>query len=270
MSGPASSAPVGVFDSGLGGLTVVAAIRARLPAESIRYVGDTARIPWGTKSPETVRRFAREIADHLVREGVKAVVVACNTASAVALPALRAALAVPVVGVVEPGAARAVAAGRSGRIGILATRGTIESGAYQAAVHRLAPEAVVSARAAPLLVPLVEEGILDGPLVDEALKRYAAPLLRAGIETLVLGCTHYPLLSGAIRRFVGPDVAVIDSAGAAADALAEALAGAGIQAEGGAGGLACAVTDAAESFRREGERFLGAPLGEVRVIESFA
>ena len=162
------TAPIGVFDSGLGGLTVVSALRARLGGEEILYVGDTARIPWGTKSPETVRRFAGEIARHLVGAGAKTLVVACNTASAVALEAVRGA-GVPVVGVVEPGAARAAAATRTGRIGVVGTRATVESGAYQAAIGRRAPEAVVEARSAPLLVPLVEEGILDGPLVEAAL-----------------------------------------------------------------------------------------------------
>lgn len=255
---------IGVFDSGLGGLTVVRALRARLPAERILYAGDTARIPWGTKSPETIRRYAVEIAAHLVRRGARAIVVACHTASAVALDAVRTvADGRPVVGVVAPGAARAAAASRTGRIGVLATRATVRSGAYERAILSARPGAAVVANAAPLLVPLVEEGILDGPIVEEALRRYAGPLLEADVDVLLLGCTHYPLLAPAIRRFVGEGVEVVDSAAATAE-VASALSSGG-----GGGGLLCVVSDAPDAFRAEGERFLGAPLGPVERVESF-
>ncbi|HEX8076278.1 MAG TPA: glutamate racemase, partial [Chthoniobacterales bacterium] len=186
---PAGAQPIGVFDSGIGGLTVVSALRSLLPGESIFYVGDTARVPYGGKSAATVQRYSREIAAMLLGENAKTVVVACNTASALALPELENSLPVSVTGVILPGARAAIAKTRSGHIGVIGTRATIKSGAYERALRSLNPEVRVTARACPLLVPLIEEGWLDGPVTDEIIRQYLAPLLEDAVDTLVLGCT---------------------------------------------------------------------------------
>ncbi len=205
-------APIGVFDSGLGGLTVVRALRTQLPGESLIYVGDTARVPYGPKSPDVVRQFALQIAEWLLTQRVKAVVVACNTATAHALDALQAELPVPVIGVIEPGARAAVAASRRGVIGVIGTAGTIASGAYARAILALAPGATVHAAACALFVPLVEEGWTNHAATRLIVDDYLSPLADASIDTLVLGCTHYPLLADLIAARMGPSVALIDSA----------------------------------------------------------
>jgi glutamate racemase len=205
-------APIGVFDSGLGGLTVAHAIMRQLPNESLVYFGDTARVPYGPKSPETVQRYSKEIAAYLIEQGVKAIVVACNTATAHALPMLVESLPVPVVGVVGPGARAAVRATRTGHIGVIGTEGTIRSGAYVRAIHAEAPDATVTALPCPLFVPLVEEGWTDHDATRLIAREYLAPLLRDEMDTLVLGCTHYPLLKPMIAEIVGPRVRLIDSA----------------------------------------------------------
>ena len=212
--------PIGVFDSGVGGLTVAAALARALPGESILYLGDTARLPYGTKSPETVVRYTQANVDFLAARGVKAVVVACNTASALALDRL--ATDLPVWGVVEPGAARAAEACR-GRVGVIATEATVLSDAYGRALRRRRPELEIVSRACPLLVPLVEEGWLDDPVTEAVARRYLAPLLAAEIDTLVLGCTHYPLLVPLLERLVGARVALVDSAAAVAEQVEREL-----------------------------------------------
>ena len=210
------SAPLGVFDSGLGGLTVVRALRGVLPEEHIVYLGDTARVPYGTKGPDTVVKYASACARHLVGRGVKAIVIACNTVSAVAPEQLRIDLDLPVLGVIEPGARAAVAASKTGRIGVLATAGTIASGAYTRAVTNLSTRAEVIGQAAPLLVPLAEEGWVDGEVPTLAVRRYLEPLAKANVDVVVLGCTHYPLLRAVIERevhaLIGPHAVVVDSA----------------------------------------------------------
>lgn len=264
MSG---AAPIGVFDSGIGGLTVVRELTRQLPHESIVYFGDTARVPYGPKSPDTVRRYSREIAGFLQDQGVKAVVVACNTATAHALPALQAELPVPVVGVVAPGARAAVEATTRGAIGVIGTAGTIRSGAYERAIRELAPHAHVTARACPLFVPLVEEGWLDTPATRLIAAEYLAPLDAANIDTLVLGCTHYPLLKPLIANVLGPDVRLIDSAEKTAAQTAAELHTRGI-----ANTAAHAPThrfiasDAAEQFLRVGQSFLGAAIERVETV----
>jgi glutamate racemase len=260
---------IGVFDSGVGGLTVVAALRRRLPNESILYLGDTARLPYGSKSPATVTRYTQRNVAFLVERGVKAVVVACNTASALALPEL--ALAVPTWGVIEPGARRA-AAESGGRVGVIATEATVRSDAYPRALRRLRPGLEIASRACPLFVPLVEEGWHDDPVTAEVAARYLAPLLAGGIDTLVLGCTHYPLLAPVLARVAGPRVRLIDSAEAVAEAVATCLAQSGLAhaAGGDPGGpgaprgeaipsLRVCVTDAGEGFQALARRILGAP-----------
>ncbi len=212
--------PIGVFDSGVGGLTVAAALARRLPGESILYLGDTARLPYGSKSPETVVRYTQANVDFLAARRVKAVVVACNTASALALDRLETAL--PVWGVVEPGAARAAALS-GGRVGVIATEATVLSDAYGRALQRRRPELEVWSRACPLLVPLVEEGWLDDPVTEAVARRYLEPLLASGIDTLVLGCTHYPLLVPLLERLVGAGVTLVDSAAAVAEQVAAEL-----------------------------------------------
>jgi glutamate racemase len=252
------SAPIGVFDSGLGGLTVLQAIRARLPAESTVYLGDTARVPYGPKAEDTIRRYACEATDFLVARGVKSIVVACNTATARALPDIVARAGVPVLGVVEPGGSAAAATSRNGRIGVIGTRGTISSRAYHDVIHRLRPDAEVFEQACPLFVPLVEEGWTDGDVARLAAQRYLAPLLEQGIDTLVLACTHYPLLMSLLAEVVGPGITLIDSAESTATALGELLADLGLgAAQGPAAEARYYVTDAAARFDLLARRLLG-------------
>ena len=253
--------PVGVFDSGVGGLTVFRAIRRRLPAEDLLYLGDNARVPYGSKSRETIVRYTEECVTELVNRGVKCLVVACNTVSAVALPALQNRFPdIPVLGVVEPGALTACRASVSGRIAVIATRSTVNGGAYAAAIHRYRPEAQVVSAPCPLFVPLAEEGWFDGPLVEGIAAHYLASLFAAKPvpDCLVLGCTHYPLLSGVIRRVIGPDPVMVDSAETTADALVEMLKKYGMNntAE-HSGNNQFLTTDDAVCFAQIGARFLG-------------
>jgi glutamate racemase len=236
-------------------LTVVRAMFRRLPRESIVYVGDTARVPYGPKSPDTVRRYAREIAGFLRAEGVKAVVVACNTATAHALPMLRETLDVPVVGVVEAGARAAVAATQGGPVGVIGTAGTIASGAYERAIYAVSPSTRVIAAACPLFVPLVEEGWLDTEATRLIARRYLRPLAECGVETLVLGCTHYPLLAPVIAGEM-PGVTLIDSADQTAAEVARVLAENGLEGN-GLPAHRFIATDDPERFLRTGRLFLG-------------
>ena len=257
---------IGVFDSGVGGLTVVSALRRRLPRESILYLGDTARLPYGSKSPDTVTRYTRRNIEFLTERGVKAVVVACNTASALALPNLSP--QIPTWGVIEPGARKAAAVSR-GRVGILATEATIRSDAYARALRRIRPELEILSQACPLLVPLVEEGWHDDPVTEEVARRYLQPLLDAGVDTLVLGCTHYPLLKPVLERVAGPDVTLVDSAETVAEVVAGGLAERGIEAMDGLAEHHLCVTDNGESFHRLAGRILGdttLPLEWVEVV----
>jgi len=262
-----NSTPVGIFDSGIGGLTVARAIYDRLPNESTIYFGDTARVPYGPKSPETVRRYSLEILRWLLDQGVKAVVIACNTSTAHALESLQAASPVPVIGVIEPGARAAVAAGRSGPIGVIGTAGTIASNAYARAIHRVRPDARVEQRACPLFVPLVEEGWFEHPAAELIAADYLAPLQQAGIDVLVLGCTHYPLLRPLLQRVMGPGVRLIDSGEATAEALAATLRAEGLEAlPGGEAVHRFAVSDDEARFRQVGSRFIGDRLGAAEVV----
>jgi len=256
--------PIGIFDSGLGGLTVVRAVRRRLPAESIVYFGDTARVPYGIKSGATITRFAAEDCEFLCRWDPKFIVVACNTASAAALPTLQARFEVPMCGVIEPGARAAVQVGGDRPIGVIGTEATIGSGAYRDAIRRLKPAARIVEKACPLLVSLVEEGRQsDDPIVRAVLEEYLGPMREAGVGSLVLGCTHYPLLREAIAAALGPGTALVDSADAVADQVAEELARAGLLAPGGVGDLRFLVSDNPERCRQVGCRFLGEPLQAV-------
>jgi len=252
------SGPIGVFDSGLGGLTVVRELLAELPGEDIEYLGDSARVPYGIKSLDTVRRFAREDAAFLMSKGPKMVVVACNTASAAAYEMLRDQLAVPVVDVIRPGAAAALQAAE-GPVGVLATEATVESGAYQRELRRLDPDREIHAVSAPLLVPIVEEGRAeDDPIVLHVLCDYLKDLQRARVRSLILGCTHYPLLSEAIAKLMGPDVVLISSARAAALEVERQLCSNGVRNDRPNGGrLHCYTTDKPDRFIRLAQRFGG-------------
>jgi glutamate racemase len=219
---------IGIFDSGVGGLTVVHALLAALPGEHLIYLGDTGRYPYGTKSAETVTRYSVENADFLAGRGIKLLVVACNTASAVALPALESRYEVPVVGVILPGARAAVARTQNRRVGVIATEGTIASGAYQRALRGLDAGLEIYTRACPLLVPLAEEGWVDGDVPRSVVETYLGSLRRSGIDTLVLGCTHYPLLRQVIAEAMGDGVALVDSAEETAREVAAALAAKGL------------------------------------------
>ena len=263
---PAPRRPIGVFDSGIGGLTVVGALRALLPNESIFYLGDTARVPYGGKSAATVQRYSLEIAQMLLGENAKTVVVACNTASALALSRLEETLPVPVTGVILPGARAALEKTRSGHIGVIGTRATIGSGAYERALRALNPDVHVTARACPLLVPLIEEGWLESPVTDQIIGQYLAPLMEDGIDTLVLGCTHYPLLRNAIARVAGEKIALVDSAQNCALAVRDLLIRENLCAVEKTGGqLQVALTDPPDAFLRVAREALQLDVGEVQV-----
>jgi glutamate racemase len=263
--------PIGVFDSGVGGLTVVRALRTVLPGEDIIYLGDTARVPYGSKSPRTVERYSLTCQQFLLDRDVKLVLIACNTVSATALPALTAASPVPVIGAVEPGAARAIAATRNDHIGVIGTLATVRSSAYVKAIGLRAPQAVVTTAACPLLVPLAEEGWTDDDVARLVARRYLGPLFIADpqIDTLVLGCTHYPLLREVLTRaahdLAQRDVAVVDSATAMAEAARDAL-GSGANLRTAAGRLDCFATDTSR-LDELAPRFLGEPLTGFELVD---
>jgi glutamate racemase len=251
---------IGVFDSGVGGLTVLKALMRQLPFESTVYLGDTARVPYGTRSPDVVTRYSLANASFLLDQEIKLLVVACNTASATSLEALRAKLPIPVLGVIEPGAQAAARATR-GRVGVIGTPGTIASNAYQAALARHSQASALLARACPLFVPLAEEGWTDGEVVDAVARKYLADFKSFEVDTLVLGCTHYPLLKQAIGRAVGERVQLVDSADATAEAVEKLLQERGLAAPAGAAAShRFFVTDLPERFAEVGARFLERPI----------
>jgi glutamate racemase len=264
---PESSAPIGVFDSGIGGLTVVRELMRQLPNESIIYFGDTARVPYGPKSPDTVVRYSREIVEFLRNEGVKAVVVACNTATAHALGALREENTLPIVGVIGAGARGAARATRSGSVGVIGTQGTINSRAYERAIAAASPNTKITAVACPLFVPLVEEGWLDTDVTRLVAEEYLAPFATEKVDTLVLGCTHYPLLKPVIGRVVGREVRLIDSAEETAAETASTLRRAGLaHATTDVARYRFIASDAPEQFLRVGGRFLGSSIDRVETV----
>ena len=300
-------APIGVFDSGVGGLTVLKALAAELPREHFVYLGDTARLPYGTKSPETVARYAVQAAEALSEYGVKCLVIACNTASSVGLPAIRQHIrGVPIVGVIEPGAQAACAASRSGHIAVIATEGTVRGGAYQEAILRLRGRARVVAQPAQLFVALAEEGLHEGPIAASVARHYLDPLFHtartgapashgrapvpqgdtpaslpgrdphppqghaapdpsASPDTLVLGCTHFPMLAAAIRAAVGPAITIVDSAATTAKAVRETLESQNLVRLEGEGTTRFLATDSPERFARIGGRFLERPIDPEQV-----
>lgn len=265
---PSSRAPLGVFDSGLGGLTVVRAVSGLLPAETMIYFGDTARLPYGNKSQGTVTRLSLEALRFLEHYGIKALVVACNSASALALDALQAEAQVPVLGVVHAGARRAAEASRSGRVGVIGTHATVASGCYERELARIRSGFTVTSAACPLFVPLVEEGWIDHPVTREIAGEYLRPLREASVDTLVLGCTHYPLLRTVLQEVMGPEVTLIDSGEAVARELEETLDRLALRAGPGDVHHRFFVSDQKERFGTEARRFLGAAApGRVEAVD---
>lgn len=265
---PLCERPIGVFDSGVGGLTVVSAIQRLLPHEDIVYLGDTARVPYGNKSPETIIRYAQQDVQFLQSQNVKAAVIACNTATAHALHAVQQAYPFPVMGVVEPGVEAALSATINGRIGIIGTLGTIQSGAYQKALLARRPDLQLTALATPLLVPLVEEDWLTQSATHLILAEYLAPMQAARIDTLVLACTHYPLLKGMIRTVLGDEVKLVDSAENMALGLQRRLQQDGLLREGAqhAGRTRIHVSDLSPQFAPLAKRFLGGRVGAIERV----
>lgn len=260
--------PIGVFDSGVGGLTVVRALMAHLPRESIIYFGDTARVPYGIKSVETIAHFSTQITQFLLEKRVKLLIVACNTMAAVASQTITDLSPVPVLDVIEAGARNAVAQTRNRRVGVVGTLTTINSGAYDRAIHQLDADIIIRSQACPLFVPLVEEGWLDHAVTRMTAVEYLMPLLTEGIDTLVLGCTHYPLLRPLLQEVVGRHVTLVDSADNMALAAAALLEQMSLGNTGGAAPtLQCYVTDVPQRFQQVGGRFLGRPLENVQVVK---
>lgn len=263
--------PIGIFDSGVGGLTVYRAIRERLPFEDIVYLGDTARIPYGTRSLVTVRRYALEDAAFLVSCGIKLLVVACNTASSTAMDVLTDALSIPVIGMIGPGAQRAVNLTRNGRIGVIGTEATVGSGAYTRAIHQLLPEAVVIERSCPLFVPLTEEGWASHQVTAMVAEEYLKPFARDEIDTLVLGCTHYPILRTLIQQVVGEHVNLVDSGASAAEEVLARLPGQEFnRPPQRPQQTRFCVTDTGLRFRRIAEIFLGHPMDQPESVDLWA
>jgi len=254
---PNRDSAIGVFDSGIGGLTVLQRIIDALPRENTVYLGDTARAPYGTKSVETVLRYSFENSQFLVEKGVKIVVVACNTSTAIALRPLRESLSVPVIGVIEPGVRKAVRSSKNKKVGVIGTEATIQSGAYTQALKAVDGSIEVYSRACPLFVPLVEEGWTDNAVVEMTVKAYLGSFKSSGIDTLILGCTHYPLLKKAIRKFIGSAVRLVDSAEETAKEVAAALKQSALAKKNGKATHSFFVTDAPDRFIKVGRRFLG-------------
>lgn len=265
---PQSSAPIGIFDSGVGGLTVFRAIEQRLPNESLIYLGDTARIPYGVRSPATIERYAYECARFVQSRGVKAIVIACNTASALAASYLRSRFELPITGVIRPGSRRAVEKTRNGRIGVIATEATIGSGAYERAILAIRSGLEITSRACPLFVPLAEEGWLNHSVTRQVAEEYLAELRSSGVDTLVLGCTHYPILRPVIEQTMGDHISYVDSGEAVAIEVAKLLEERGlIRSDQRPRVEEFYVTDSADRFRRVAELFLGRPLESVATVK---
>jgi glutamate racemase len=254
---PNKESAIGVFDSGIGGLTVLQKIIERLPKENTVYLGDTARAPYGTKSVETVLRYSFENTEFLVQKGVKAVVVACNTSTAIALPQLRDSLSIPAIGVIEAGVRRAIKSTKNNKVGVIGTETTVQSGAYTRALKQVDAGVEVYSRACPLFVPLVEEGWTDNDVVQMTVKAYLGSLKQSGIDTLILGCTHYPLIKKVIRNFMGSKVRLVDSAEETAKEVESELKKTVLTRTKGNAIHSFFVTDAPDRFIKVGRRFLG-------------
>jgi len=262
-----SERAIGIFDSGVGGLTVFKEIQSLLPDEELVYIGDTARVPYGCKSPSTVVRYSLEAANFLLGQEVKLLVVACNTASSIALPVLEERFRIPVVGVIGPGAGRAVAVTRNGRVGVIGTMATVKSGAYTRAIHSLNPDIQVISKPCPLFVPLAEEGWGEHPVTLMVAREYLEPLASEKIDTLVLGCTHYPILKTTLRKVLGDEVSLVDSARETAQTVSRLLQRDGLYRTGKPRSPRFFVTDSCENFEKVGGSFLGRHLEGVQEIQ---
>jgi glutamate racemase len=268
IAAPRRKSAIGIFDSGVGGLTVFRAVQRRLPAESLIYLGDTARIPYGVRSAATIERYALECATFVQSRGVKAIVIACNTASALAANYLRSKCSVPVIGVIRPGARRAVEQTNNGRIGVIATEATVASGAYERAIRALREGLEITSRACPLFVPLAEEGWLNHSVTFQVAEEYLSQLRQSGVDTLVLGCTHYPILRPVIERTLGDRLSYVDSGEAVAETLAQLLEEQQLSRDNDdQQSEEFYVTDSADRFRRVAELFLGRQLDAVETIK---
>ena len=267
-SAPNSESPIGIFDSGVGGLTVFRALERRLPNESLIYLGDTGRVPYGTRSVDTVQRYAREDAAFILSKNVKAIVIACNTASALAASHLRERISIPTLGVIRPGARRAVERTRGGYIGVIATEATVASGAYERAMLQMRSGLDIISRACPLFVPLAEEGWINHPVTRQVAEEYLTDLRASRVDTLVLGCTHYPILRPMIEQVMGDHISYIDSGEAVADEVARLLEEQNLLRKNSEPRTEqFYVTDSATRFRRVAELFLGRPLEAVNTVE---
>jgi glutamate racemase len=268
MTKHTNNSPIGVFDSGIGGLTVLSEIKKLLPNENFVYLGDTARVPYGTKSSRTVLTYSQINSKFLVSKGIKLLVVACNTSSAVALPSLRRDLEIPIIGVIEPGARKAVSTTATGIVGVIGTPSTIKSGAYKKAIENISPDVEVFSKACPLFVPLAEEGWTDGEIAELAAKTYLRPLRDSGIDVLILGCTHYPLLKTTIQKVVGDGVTLIDSAEETAIEIKRILNDTeSLNDNSSKTQQEFYLTDVSESFINTAGRFLGGEIDRIYQID---
>jgi len=266
MSGD-NSRPIGVFDSGIGGLTVLKALKEELPGESFIYFGDTARVPYGTKSPPVVKQFSLQNSLFLLKQEVKLIVVACNSASATALQFLRERLSLPIIGVIDPGVKAAIESIVDKPVGIIGTRATINSGAYQCEIIRLKPGTKYIAQPCPLFVPIVEEGLTSGPIAESIVELYLKNLKEAGIGSLILGCTHYPLLKDIIQEYMGNNVGIVDSAKSTARDVSTELKKRNMLNENGDGVRKIFASDISSGFEELAERFFGEKLPAVEKVE---
>jgi len=265
MAKMTKNAPIGIFDSGLGGLTVVKAVMRQLPSEDIVYLGDTARVPYGTKSPESIIRFSKQNVSALLKHKVKMVIIACNSSSSHAIPALRKQFDVPIIGVLGPGVKKAASVTRNKKVGIIATPATILSGAYAKQIRKTKPGVKVYSQACPLFVPLVEEGWFDRKVTREIAAEYLSGLKKAGIDTLILGCTHYPLLKKMLRKVMGPKVVLVDSAREVAGEAKKRLEALGLdRTRPRRASRRFFISDESKHFGRLAQRFLGTPIRNVR------
>ncbi|MBA4418644.1 MAG: glutamate racemase [Syntrophus sp. (in: bacteria)] len=259
---------IGMFDSGIGGLTVLKEVRALLPQEHILYLGDTARVPYGNKSPQTITKYALESAIFLLTKGVKILVVACNTSSALALDVLQKKLPIPVLGVIDPGAREAVRNTAKKRVGIIGTKATIKSGAYEKTIMKYAPEVSVLSKPCPLFVPIVEEGLEKDMIAELIAKKYLEDFKKADIDALVMGCTHYPILEDVIRKVMGKKIAIINTGRETAKDVKETLEKRDILNPRGRGGCNFFVTDSPDTFKEIGSHFLGENIRNIKFLKS--
>lgn len=268
MTNNNKKAPIGVFDSGIGGLTVAKELIKTLPGENTVYLGDTARVPYGTKSGRTVIAYSHSNSEFLISKGVKLLVVACNTASSVSIPSLRANYDIPVIGVIEPGAKKAVSVTKTAKIGVIGTPSTINSSAYTKAIHDLNPDIEVVTKACPLFVPLADEGWVEGEIIESIAKQYLNPIKETGIDVLVLGCTHYPVLKNTIQKIVGDNITLVDSAEETASQIKAILAQQNLLNDSSSKPTReFYLTDVSETFISVAGRFLGEKIEKIEMVD---